>query len=116
MGVPTVTKVGDALFERLSYSILNNAGLPELCGDSSEAFVDIAVRLAPTCGIFESSAETAARAPVTPLDELRRRGRLSIADTAEAAHLATAFPNTSAPGFLMGMMMSDAILKRAILH
>lgn len=46
MGVPTVSKVGDALFERLSYSILHNAGVPELCGESSDELIEIAVRLA----------------------------------------------------------------------
>lgn len=46
MGVPTVTLVGEALFERLSYSILTNAGLGDLCAATKEDFVDIAVRLA----------------------------------------------------------------------
>lgn len=46
MGVPTVTLVGEALFERLSYSILKNAGLGDLCAATREQFVDIAVALA----------------------------------------------------------------------
>jgi protein O-GlcNAc transferase len=46
MGVPTVTLVGDALFERLSYSILQNAGLGDLCAPSTEHYIDIAVALA----------------------------------------------------------------------
>ncbi len=46
MGVPTVTMVGEAIFERLSYSILNNAGLGDLCAETSEDFVRIAVALA----------------------------------------------------------------------
>lgn len=46
MGVPTVTLVGEALFERLSYSILQNVGLGDLCATSAEQFVDIAVALA----------------------------------------------------------------------
>lgn len=46
MGVPTVTLVGEALFERLSYSILHNAGLADLCATTREDFVEIAVRLA----------------------------------------------------------------------
>lgn len=46
MGVPTVAMVGEALFERLSYSILHNAGLPDLIANSPEEFVAIAVKLA----------------------------------------------------------------------
>jgi hypothetical protein len=46
MGVPTVAMVGEALFERLSYSILHNAGLPDLIANSPEEFVSIAVKLA----------------------------------------------------------------------
>lgn len=46
MGVPTVTLVGEALFERLSYSILQNAGLGDLCATTIDQYVDIAVALA----------------------------------------------------------------------
>jgi protein O-GlcNAc transferase len=46
MGVPTVTLVGEAFFERLSFSNLNNAGLGDLCAFSREEFVAIATRLA----------------------------------------------------------------------
>ena len=46
MGVPTVTLVGPALYERLSYSILMNAGLGNLCATSIEAFENIAVAFA----------------------------------------------------------------------
>ncbi|CAN5528268.1 tetratricopeptide repeat protein [soil metagenome] len=46
MGVPVVTLVGPAVFERLSYSILSNAGLGDLCAKTEAEFVDIAVRLA----------------------------------------------------------------------
>jgi predicted O-linked N-acetylglucosamine transferase (SPINDLY family) len=46
MGVPTVTLVGEAMFERLSYSILNNAGLGDLCATTQEEFVAIARKLA----------------------------------------------------------------------
>lgn len=46
MGVPVVTLVGQAVFERLSYSILSNAGLGDLCAKSEAEFVDIAIRLA----------------------------------------------------------------------
>lgn len=46
MGVPTVTLVGEAMFERLSYSILTNAGLGDLCATTQEEFTQIAVKLA----------------------------------------------------------------------
>jgi len=46
MGVPTVTLVGPAFFERLSYSNLSNAGLGDLCARTPDDYVDIAVRLA----------------------------------------------------------------------
>jgi predicted O-linked N-acetylglucosamine transferase (SPINDLY family) len=46
MGVPTITLVGEALFERLSYSILSNAGLEDLCARTEEDFIWIAVTLA----------------------------------------------------------------------
>lgn len=46
MGVPVITKVGPAFQERLSYSNLNNAGLPELCARTTEEYVAKAVELA----------------------------------------------------------------------
>jgi len=46
MGVPTITLVGPAFFERLSYSNLSNAGLGELCAFSAEEYVAKAVELA----------------------------------------------------------------------
>lgn len=46
MGVPVVTLVGDAVFERLSYSILCNAGLSDLCAFSQEDFLRVALTLA----------------------------------------------------------------------
>ncbi|MDB5383943.1 MAG: Tetratricopeptide 2 repeat protein [Rhodospirillales bacterium] len=46
MGVPVVTKVGPAFQERLSYSNLTNAGLPELCAITVEDYVNKAVALA----------------------------------------------------------------------
>lgn len=46
MGVPVVTLVGEAMFERLSYSILSNAGLGDLCAKSRQEYVDIALKLA----------------------------------------------------------------------
>lgn len=46
MGVPVVTRVGEAVFERLSYSVLMNLGLGELCARTTDEYVDIAVALA----------------------------------------------------------------------
>ncbi|HWC64044.1 MAG TPA: hypothetical protein VG501_10510, partial [Rhizomicrobium sp.] len=46
MGVPTVSLVGPAFFERLSYSNLSNAGLGDLCAFSREDYVKKAAALA----------------------------------------------------------------------
>ena len=46
MGVPAVTLVGPAFFERLSYSNLSNAGLGDLCTFSEDDYVRVAVALA----------------------------------------------------------------------
>jgi len=46
MGTPVVTLAGPAIYERLSHSILNNAGLADLSVESVEAFVARAVALA----------------------------------------------------------------------
>lgn len=46
MGVPTVSLVGPAFFERLSFSNLTNAGLGDLAVHTSDAFVETAVALA----------------------------------------------------------------------
>ncbi len=46
MGVPTVSLVGPAFFERLSFSNLTNAGLGDLAVDTPDAYVDTAVALA----------------------------------------------------------------------
>jgi protein O-GlcNAc transferase len=45
MGVPVVSLVGEAFFERLSYSILSNAGVGELCATNLEGFIEIALAL-----------------------------------------------------------------------
>nr|WP_307730331.1 hypothetical protein [Alsobacter ponti] len=50
MGVPAITLVGEAFFERLSYSNLNNAGLPELCAFDRAGYVAKAVDLAGRTG------------------------------------------------------------------
>ncbi len=46
MGVPVVSLVGEALFERLSYSLLSNAGLGDLASFSIDDYVATAVKLA----------------------------------------------------------------------
>jgi predicted O-linked N-acetylglucosamine transferase (SPINDLY family) len=45
MGVPTVTLVGEAFFERLSYSNLNNAGLGDLCTFDVDGYVAKAIEV-----------------------------------------------------------------------
>jgi predicted O-linked N-acetylglucosamine transferase (SPINDLY family) len=46
MGVPTVTLVGKAFYERLSYSALTNAGLGDLCLRTVDDYVARAIALA----------------------------------------------------------------------
>lgn len=46
MGVPVVSLVGEAFFERLSYSILSNSGVGDLATHDRAQFVEIAVKLA----------------------------------------------------------------------
>ena len=46
MGVPVVSLRGEAFFERLSYSILSNAGLGDLVGADLDEYQAIAVKLA----------------------------------------------------------------------
>ena len=46
MGVPVITLVGAGIYERLSYSNLNNAGLGDLCATHVEDYIKIAVNLA----------------------------------------------------------------------
>jgi protein O-GlcNAc transferase len=45
MGVPVVSLVGKALFERLSYSLLTNAGLGDLVAKDLDEYIEIAKRL-----------------------------------------------------------------------
>ncbi|HET6970951.1 MAG TPA: hypothetical protein VFH92_07495, partial [Phenylobacterium sp.] len=46
MGVPLVTLRGQMFHERLSYSILSNAGLPDLCATTLEEYHQLALQLA----------------------------------------------------------------------
>lgn len=50
MGAPVITLVGEALYERLSYSVLSNLGLGEFCGASVQEYEDLAVSLAADPG------------------------------------------------------------------
>ncbi|MGA0608250.1 tetratricopeptide repeat protein [Phenylobacterium sp. VNQ135] len=50
MGAPVITLVGEALYERLSYSVLTNLGLGEFCARTIQEYEDIAVRLAADAG------------------------------------------------------------------
>ena len=43
--MPVVAKVGDAVFERLSYSVLMNVGLGELVARSTQEYIEIALKL-----------------------------------------------------------------------
>lgn len=46
MGVPLVSLVGRAFYERLSYSILSNAGFGDLCAKNLDEYLEIALKLA----------------------------------------------------------------------
>lgn len=46
MGVPVISLVGPAFYERLSYSNLSNAGLGDLCAFTQEEYIQKAVALA----------------------------------------------------------------------
>lgn len=46
MGVPLVSMVGEAFYERLSYSILSNAGYGDLCAKTLDEYLELAVKLA----------------------------------------------------------------------
>ena len=45
MGAPCVSLVGPAPYERLSYSVLQNVGLPELCAWTVDEYVAVAAAL-----------------------------------------------------------------------
>jgi predicted O-linked N-acetylglucosamine transferase (SPINDLY family) len=70
MGAPCVTLVGESLFERLSFSVLMNLGLPELCAQTLDEYVAIAVRLAADpARIAELRAGLRARMQASPLGQ-----------------------------------------------
>ncbi|HEX7887142.1 MAG TPA: tetratricopeptide repeat protein [Phenylobacterium sp.] len=45
MGAPCVSLKGPAPYERLSYSVLSNLGLADLCADTIEGYIEAAVKL-----------------------------------------------------------------------
>ena len=46
MGVPVVSLVGPALHQRISYAVMQHVGCSELCAETPQSYIDIAVRLA----------------------------------------------------------------------
>ena len=73
MGVPVITLVGETFFERLSYSNLVNAGLPELCAFDLPAYVEKAVALAEDRPRREAlRADARARLRAHPLGQAER--------------------------------------------
>lgn len=73
MGAPVVTLVGEALYERLSYSVLSNLGLEDLCGHTVVAYEDIAVGLAADpARIGDLRRGLRARMQASPLGQTRQ--------------------------------------------
>lgn len=73
MGVPVVAKVGEAVFERLSYSVLMNVGLGDLCGRSTEEYIEIALKLgADHARIGELRRGMRQRLKASPLGDTRQ--------------------------------------------
>ena len=73
MGVPTVTLVGEAMFERLGWSILNNAGLADLAATTVEDYIRIAVGLAQSpARLSELRQGMRSRIGLTPLGQPRQ--------------------------------------------
>jgi predicted O-linked N-acetylglucosamine transferase (SPINDLY family) len=76
MGAPCVTLVGEGVFERLSYSVLMNVGLGELCARTLDDYVGIAARLAADPGrIAELRAGLRARMQASPLGQTQAWAR-----------------------------------------
>lgn len=73
MGVPVIAKRGPAVFERLSYSVLENAGLGEFCAETIEAYVQVARRLADDpARIGELRRGMRARLKASPLGDTKQ--------------------------------------------
>ncbi len=89
MGVPLVSLVGEAFFERLSYSILNNAGLGDLCAADVDAFVEKALELAADRDrrrdLRRTLRERITRSPLGRTDDFARDFYDMIADVVQGA-------------------------------
>ena len=73
MGVPVIAKRGPAVFERLSYSVLENAGLGEFCADTVEGYVEAALKLAADrARIGELRRGMRARLKASPLGDTKQ--------------------------------------------
>lgn len=73
MGVPVVAQVGDAVFERLSYSVLMNVGLGDLVARSTDEYVEIALKLgADHARIAELRRGMRARLKASPLADTKQ--------------------------------------------
>ncbi|MDP1600740.1 glycosyltransferase family 41 protein [Phenylobacterium sp.] len=73
MGVPVVAKVGDAVFERLSYSVLMNVGLGDLIARSTQEYIQIAMKLgADHAQIAELRRGMRARLKASPLADTKQ--------------------------------------------
>lgn len=72
MGAPCVSLKGPAPYERLSYSVLSNVGLADLCADTLEGYVETAVALGnDPARIAELRATMRERMRASPLGQSR---------------------------------------------
>lgn len=89
MGAPCVTLVGESLFERLSFSVLMNLGLPELCARTVDEYVAIAAGLAADpARIAALRASLRARMQASPLGQTQAWAKdfyAAVARTVEEA-------------------------------
>jgi len=70
MGAPCVSLKGPAPYERLSWSVLSNVGLEDLCADTVDGYVDAAVGLADDPGrIADLRATLRERMRASPLGQ-----------------------------------------------
>jgi protein O-GlcNAc transferase len=73
MGAPVVTRVGEAMFERLSYSVLMNVKLGGLCAKTTDEYIEIALRLASDpARISELRRTMRERMKASPLGDTRK--------------------------------------------
>ena len=82
MGVPVITLAGLSVFERLSYSNLVNAGLPDLVSYSRESYIANAIRFAKD-RVWRKSFRTQARQRLA--GSMLGRGDLFARDFEQAA-------------------------------